>query len=151
MGHIGLIQAVRRMAARTVGLATDEVEGFTRQQVIRVCNKRAEAGEFHKLTISRKCVRFFKHAACRDAYALHIKEQQERQRRIDGRKHDDRFRPLWGPDEPVIVPDGLVVQICPPFNPPYVGYVGSTNVHGGNQRGRMVPEHLVLERMRAAP
>lgn len=146
---MGIVESVMRLAARTTGMATDEVHGQLRQSVCAACVKLVLRGKLHKLKLSHRHVRYFTNPMARDAYALHIQQQQAERIKRGLAEPGYGFKAQWENDE-AIVPAGLVVQVCPPFNPQYAGHTGAVNVFGGNQRGRMVPEHLVLERMRAA-
>lgn len=58
-----LRKAVRRMAARQLGLANDEVVGFTIRQVARCVQHLLEDGELHKARLTGKNVRYFALAA----------------------------------------------------------------------------------------
>lgn len=135
---MSITQAVRRLASRTVGVASDEVGGHTVHAVNRVCQKLVVAGHLHRAKTGPHSVRYFSNPVFRDAYMLHV-DQENRERTAAARaaRANGMHRAPWADGTPAIVPAHVQVQVCPPFELRFES-VELPGLYGGNQRGRML-------------
>jgi hypothetical protein len=131
-----IIDTIRKMARRTVGVRADEVHGATTQQACVALQKLASRGEVHKLVIAHRHVRYFAHAACRDAYLLQLQERQREVARMGVVSKALGRRAPWTDDEPGIETEHTIYTPCPAFVPRFQAI--ELPVYGGNQRGRVM-------------
>jgi hypothetical protein len=135
-----LSEQIRRLAARTVGMTTDLVAGYTATAVCTAANKLVDKGELHKVKVSRRCSVFFTNPGLADALRERLRTQREEEAkmRASGAKGTNYLqRAPWRDDTPAIVPAGLVVQVCPAFTPRHAEVPLPGAVVAGLQRGRV--------------
>lgn len=141
---MSLSVVILRLAARTVGVASDEVPGHERRKVIRAVQKLVIRGKLHKYAISWRNVRYFADPALRDAYARAAlalaaeREAGERAARAAQTRSGLRAPWLSTPPERVVevVTAATVHTRCPAFTPRFEAIV-LPGLYSGNQRGRV--------------
>lgn len=141
---------IRRAASRPIGMLTSDIANFTVHQVGLACFKMAAKGELHKVKLGRRAVRFFTDPLLADALRERVRTEQTRLAQL-GAPTASAPAPRWPEGAVAQITERTVITQCPSFGPQYAGCTSDVSVYGGNQRGRVVPPHLALERMRAAP
>jgi hypothetical protein len=126
------------MAGRTVGTATDEVQGFKRTDINRECWKMAAAGQLHRLKISAREVRFFTQVGLRDAMQRQLAAQELEVKAETPAWPEPRSVSPWPANMEAVVPSHVTVQVCPGYRPRCTE-VELPRTYGGNQRGRVMP------------
>lgn len=136
---------IRRMAGRMTGLGTDEVIGYDRGPVGRLCNKLAARGELHRAKLGHKEVRFFTNPVFRDAFMMEVEAARKEQAAAmhAAALADDGRRAPWPDDAPVVVPDHVIVVRCPSFEPRFEAFEPQ-GLYGGNQRGRVTARDVQM-------
>jgi hypothetical protein len=148
---VTLRDQIRRAASRKVGMLTSDIADFTVHQVGLACFKMAAKGELHKVKLGRRAVRFFTDPLLADALRERVRTEQARLAHL-GVSSAAPSAKAWPEGAEAVITEKTVFTQCPSFTPQHAGLCGNADhVYGGNQRGRVTPRHLVLERMRAAP
>lgn len=138
---MALSTVILQLAARTVGVASDEVPGHERRKVIRAVQKLVVRGKLHKYAISWRNVRYFTNPALRDAYAKAanaLASEREAAKRAAHARTGPRAPWLNSPAGQVreVVTTTTRYTVCPPFTPRFEA-IALPGFYGGNQRGRV--------------
>lgn len=136
-----VIARIRRMAARSIGVAAIEIEHAVRSTVSTACFKLAAKGELHRAVLGPKAVRYFVNPEMRDAF-VRMHEQELAERKAAKQVSDDGFRPSWAPGVEAVVPAHVRVQRCPAFEPRFQERVPPGIVSFGLQRGRVTLDEV---------
>jgi hypothetical protein len=108
-------EQIRRLASRTCGVASDEVEGVEPTLASRAFRKLAAAGQIFPVRIDAKHFRYFRHVGMRDAWVKQRAETQALMAYTRGTLAVAQRAP-WTSDTPADM-SRAKITVCPSYAP----------------------------------